>query len=185
MEIDKLYKQYSKMIRIYLARYVNETVAEDLTQDVFVKASNNLEKFRGDSSIKTWIYRIATNVAKDFLKSKAFKASIRQVPILETELEEYDHFFNSNISIEDNFEATKMNECIKEFIHRLPINYSAVLVLSELEEMNTKEISNIMKLSIGTVKVRLHRARARLKKELEMGCNISTNSDNKMECERK
>ena len=183
MQVNQLYQQYSEMIRIYLMRFVNETDAQDLTQEVFVKVSKNIDKFRSDSSIKTWIYRIATNAAKDFLKSKAYQTSRKLISISETELEKYD--ISSNTSFDNDLDAKEMNKCIKEFIHRLPVNYSSILVLSELEELSAKEVSNIMNLSVGTVKVRLHRARASLKKELEMGCNISTNCDNKMVCERK
>jgi len=78
-----------------------------------------------------------------------------------------------------------MNSCIKEFIHRLPDNYSAVLVLNELEGFSINKIAEIMDISTGTVKVRLHRARARLKRELNLGCTISINSENRLECEQK
>lgn len=184
-KIDALYQQYSKMIHLYLIRFVGDSAAEDLTQEVFLKVNSGLDKYRGDSSIKTWIYRIATNVAKDYLKSTAYKASVKQVPILESELEQFDLSLNSSTSPEESFRTNEMNECINEFIHRLPIKYSSVLALSELGDMKAKEISHILELSIGTVKVRLHRAREKLKSELEMGCNISTDRDNKVVCERK
>ena len=55
MQINQLYQQYSEMIRIYLMRFVNETDAQDLTQEVFVKVSRHFDEFRGDSSMKTWL----------------------------------------------------------------------------------------------------------------------------------
>lgn len=185
MQPNHLYQQYSEKIHAYLMRFVNETDAQDLTQEVFIKVSKNIDKFRGDSSIKTWIYRIATNTAKDFLKSRAYQASIKQTSISEKELEKYDASFGPDESIEEKIDASEMNKCILEFIHRLPINYSSILVLSELEGFNGEEIANIMNISIGAVKVRLHRARSRLKIELEGGCIISTNGNSKMQCERK
>lgn len=78
-----------------------------------------------------------------------------------------------------------MNGCIKAFIHRLSDSYSAVLVLNELEGFSINKIAEIMGISTGTVKVRLHRARAHLKKELDFGCTISINSKNRLECEQK
>jgi len=185
MEIDKLYQQYSKKIRIYLARFVNETDAEDLMQEVFFKVSDSIDKFRGEASIKTWIYRIATNVAKDYLKSKSHKIISKQTSISESELEECDVLFEPNKSVDDEIDAKERAKCIKEFIDRLPINYSGILFLSELENLSNKEVAKIMDLSTGTVKVRLHRAKARLKKELEKGCAISTSCDGNLICERK
>jgi len=185
MEADQLYQSYSKRIHLYLKRFVNEDIAEDLLQEVFIKVSQNLATFRGDSSIKNWIYRIATNTAKDFLKSRAYRESTKQTSITETELENYDASSLSELSIVDKISAKEMKNCILEFIHHLPVAYSSVLILSELEELSSKEIANTMNISVGTVKVRLHRGRARLKKELEEGCMISTNCNDKLECERK
>lgn len=185
MRTDRLYQQYSKSIRTYLMRFVNETEANDLTQEVFVKVGNNLDRFRGEASIKTWIYRIASNTVKDFLKSRAYRTSLKQVPISETELEGCDASLASGSSIDEKLDASAMNQCIREFIHRLPINYSTVLVLSDLEELSSKEVAEILNQSVGTVKMRLHRARARLKTELEEGCVITTGCDNKLLCERK
>ena len=185
MSVDQLYQQYSESIRVYLTRFVNNTDAEDLVQEVFIKVASGIDNFRGDSSIKTWIYRIATNTVNDYLKSKSYKTTQKQKLISEEELEKYDISAKVNSSIEDNFDAREMNDCIKEFIYRLPVNYSSILVLIKLEGFKTKDVSNITNLSIGTVKVRLHRAKTRLKKELEAGCIISSNCNGKIECERK
>ena len=65
-----------------------------------------------------------------------------------------------------------MNACIREFIERLPPNYKMVMVLSELEGFKNDEIAEILGLSLDTVKIRLHRAREKLRKELEAGCSF-------------
>lgn len=185
MPTSQLYQQYSKTMHAYLMRFVDEAEASDLTQEVFVKVGNSIDQFRGEASIKTWIYSIASNTVKDFFKSKAHQASLRQVSISEAELENCDAALESATSIEEKLDAKEMNQCIREFIHRLPIDYSTVLVLSDLEEMKAKEVAAILNLSVGTVKMRLHRARAKLKAELEAGCVISTGCDGKPACERK
>ena len=64
---------YPKLVR-YLTGLVGEADAEDLTQEAMVKINNGLDQFRGDSKISTWIYRIATNVARDRFRSAAFKS---------------------------------------------------------------------------------------------------------------
>lgn len=182
---NTLYQQYSKTIMRFVSRFVNEADAQDLTQEIFIKVDANLDRFEGRSSAKTWIYKIATNSVKDHLKSKSNQISKMHTSISEVELERHGDSVRPEISLEDKYDSFEMNNCIKEFIHRLPVNYSSILVLSDLEELNTKEVSIVLGISTGAVKVRLHRARARLKEELESGCVISTACDNKLRCERK
>jgi RNA polymerase sigma-70 factor (ECF subfamily) len=76
---------YPKLVR-YLTGLVGEADAEDLTQEAMVKINNGLEQFRGESSISTWIYRIATNVARDRFRSAAYKADSVTQPADEGEL---------------------------------------------------------------------------------------------------
>ncbi|MES9858779.1 MAG: RNA polymerase sigma factor [Sedimenticola sp.] len=185
MHIEQLYKQYSNLIQNYLNRFVNKEDAQDLTQEVFAKVHANRDKYRGDSSIKTWIYSIAANTAKDYLRSKSYKAYSRQVEITEIDLKKYDDLSIPEKLLEDEIDTDRMSECISEFIIRLPHNYSSILVLKEFEGLSLKEISGIFDITVSTVKVRLYRARARLKDELEQGCIISTDCDSRLTCERK
>ncbi len=179
---DLLYQQYFKSIRRYLASYVGEMYAEELAQEVFIKVLKNRKGFRGESSIKTWVYHIATNSAKDFLKSRYKKDADL---ISDCDLEQYDTVTAGDDSPESLVITKEMNDCIKEFIHRLPYDYSTVLVLSALEKYKINEISEALGISQNTTKVRLHRARAKLKDEMEHGCIVSTTCDNRMVCERK
>lgn len=185
MPITDLYQAHASAIRHYLARFVSKAEAEDLTQEVFIKAGQGLKDFRGESSPKTWLYRIATNALCDFLKSKAYRRTQVQAGISEPELERYDDAPGQDAPLEKGAIHDEMNECIREFIHRLPELYSSVLVLGELEGYRHREIAEILDISVESVKVRLHRARARLKEELSRGCTLSYSSDNRLECERR
>lgn len=182
MNDDQLYREYFERIKNYLARYVGDGYAEELAQEVFIKVVKSRDKFRGESSIKTWIYRIATNSAKDFLKSHYKKY---HDVISEGHLEQYDFVIFDNDSPESLNLTEEMNECIKEFIYRLPDDYSVVLVLSELEDYKIKEISELLDISQNTIKVRLHRARAKLRDEINSGCIVTTDCENRKVCERK
>ncbi len=177
MNDDLIYRQYLEPIKRYLGRYVDEAHVEELAQEVFIKVARSREDFRGEASIKTWIYRIATNQAKDFLKSRYKKDSDA---ITESELEQYDTDSPEQLSM-----TAEMNDCINEFIHRLPSDYSSILLLSELEGNNIREISEILGISQNTTKVRLHRARAKLRDEMQHGCTVTMSCDNRMMCERK
>jgi RNA polymerase sigma-70 factor (ECF subfamily) len=184
-QTNLLYREYSARIRNYLSRFVGKTDAEDLCQEIFMKVGANIGKFKGESSVKTWIYRIATNAVTDFFRSKAYRQSTRETPICEAELKVGEAACKTESSIDDALDEKKMNRCIASFIRRLPDTYASVLILSEFGDLSGKEIAEIAGISPGTVKVRLSRARARLKKELESGCTISTAGDDRIFCERK
>jgi len=79
----------------------------------------------------------------------------------------------------------EMSDCINEFIDKLPADYKTVIVLSELEGMANKEIAEILGITLDNVKIRLHRARVRLKKALQEGCDFYYNEKNALACDRK
>ena len=88
-------------------------------------------------------------------------------------------------SLDSQLVRKEMNECIRGIVDGLPENYRAVLALSEVEEFTNAEISQILGISLDVVKIRLHRARARLKKELEAKCNFYRDERNELACDRK
>jgi RNA polymerase sigma-70 factor (ECF subfamily) len=77
-----------------------------------------------------------------------------------------------------------MNDCIRGIVEGLQENYRAVLVLSDFEELTNLEIADILGISSDTVKIRLHRARTRLRKELKAKCNLYRDERNELACER-
>ena len=78
-----------------------------------------------------------------------------------------------------------MNQCIRAFVEKLQQNFRTVLVLSELEEMKNSEIAEILGIPLATVKIRLHRARAALKNELQTHCEFYRNEQNEFSCDLK
>ena len=78
-----------------------------------------------------------------------------------------------------------MNQCVRDFVDRLPDGYKSVIALSELEGFTNSEIAAILGISIDTVKIRLHRARERLRKDLASGCSFHRDDRNEFACERK
>jgi RNA polymerase sigma-70 factor (ECF subfamily) len=88
-------------------------------------------------------------------------------------------------SVETTVIREEMNACVREFIERLPENYKTVMVLGELEGFRNVEIAEILGISLDTVKIRLHRARERLRKELEAGCSFHRDERTEFACDRK
>jgi len=76
-------------------------------------------------------------------------------------------------------------EIYNEFFDRLPLDYRTIIILNELEGFTNKEIAEILQISLDTVKIRLHRARAQLKKSLESGCDFYLDGDSELACDRK
>jgi RNA polymerase sigma-70 factor, ECF subfamily len=191
-EFQSIHDTFRPRILRYLTRFVGEDEAEDLTQTVMVKVSKGLRNFRGDSTLSTWIYRVATNTALDQLRNRAMNWTGHQSGSTGIRMESEVESVESGIALEKqtpSIEATiirkEMNECIREFVDRLPENYKTVMVLSELEGFQNSEIAEILGISLDTVKIRLHRARDRLRKELGTGCNFFRDERNEFACDRK
>jgi RNA polymerase sigma-70 factor (ECF subfamily) len=191
-EFQEIYETFQPKIYRYLARLVGEYETEDLIQEVFIKVNRSLPRFKGESQLSTWIYRIATNAALDRLRSASFRRNVQtQVPgsaIAATtpDIEDKNVWSDEKTPLVDQQLIRKeMNDCIKDFIEKLPENYKTVLVLCELEELKNKETANILGISIETVKIRLHRARKKLKKELETHCSFYRDERNELACDLK
>jgi RNA polymerase sigma-70 factor (ECF subfamily) len=177
LEFQEVYAAFQPKILRYLARLVDENEAEDLTQETFVKVNLALENFRGESKLSTWIYRIATNTALDRLRSPSFqqaaqKLSADLIEIDESPLDDRNAWTGEKTPlVEPQIYRKEMGACIQDFIGKLPESYRTVLVLGEMESLSNNEIAEILGLSLGTVKIRLHRARAKLRQELESNCD--------------
>jgi RNA polymerase sigma-70 factor (ECF subfamily) len=181
-EFQLIHDRFRPRILRYLTRLVGECEAEDLTQAVMLKVSGGLAGFREDSSLSTWIYRIATNAALDKLRSPAREhaqdgenAAAEGVAALDSQ----------NPSVEAAAIRQEMNSCIREFIDRLPVDYRMALVLSEVEGFKNAEIATILRVSLDTVKIRLHRAREKLRDELKGGCSFDRDEAGELACDRK
>lgn len=192
LEFQEIHDILRSKIHCYLTRLVGEHEAEDMTQEVFVRVSQALKTFRGESQLSTWIYRIATNVALDRLLSPSFRQTVQKrlakesIALGEIEPEDKDVSTEEKIpSLEASLIRKEMRECIRKFVEKLPENYRTVVVLSELEGLRNSEIAAILGVSLDAAKIRLHRARAKLKKELETHCDFYRDERNELACDLK
>ena len=177
LDFESVYDQFHAKIRRYLDRLVGASESEDVTQEVFVKVSQALPTFRGDSNLSTWMYRIATNTAYDKLRSPSSRRVGEPV--------EHDAILDDSPAAEQKLVRQEMNDCIGGYISRLPPTYRAVLILSEQQDLTNQEIADALGVTVDTVKIRLHRARARLKKELGDGCDFYRDDRNELACDPK
>ena len=145
-------------------------LAEDAVQDAYMDAFRGLDKFAGQSSIKTWLRRITINSC--LMKLRRMKR-LAETPIDEF-MPEFDAFnclveprWNHLASVEDVMQNADLRNTVQQGIARLPDAYRIVLELRDIEGFDTAEVSEMLDLTESNVKVRLHRARAALKKILE------------------
>lgn len=159
--IDELMGTYGQEIQQLVFAYVhNETIAEDLTQEIFVKCYKSLAFFKGKSSIKTWLWRIAINHAKDYLKSW-YSQSVKPADdfslIIADEKE----------SIEQTIIQQDEDAQLADAVMQLTIKYREVIYLFYYEECSIKEIAEVLEVNQNTVKTRLRKSKSLLKEMLE------------------
>ncbi|MGN8644650.1 sigma-70 family RNA polymerase sigma factor [Gracilibacillus sp. HCP3S3_G5_1] len=138
-------------------QYVKDReIAKDMVQNTFIKCYQNLEQFRNEASIKTWLYRITINECKDHLKSW-YNRKIQVKNFLENTLTSL--FF----STEDKVMREEEQNTIRDCIFSLPYKYREVIFLYYYKSCTIEEIAIITEVNLNTVKTRLRRAKQRLK----------------------
>ena len=188
-DFERLYTEYQPRIRRYLARIVGERDAEDLTQTVFLKASQGLNDFRGESTLSTWIYRIAANTAADWMRSPSFRRAIEWLPLdVPFDGERADHATEEHGKLppaDQVLVRREMNQCIRQVLDELPVDYRDAMTLSDIEGLKNAEIAERLGVSVDTVKIRLHRARAMLRKAMETRCDLYRDERLGLACDAK
>ena len=147
----------------YIARmcYIllkDRNLAEDATQEVFIRAYNNLESFRGEATEKTWLTSIAMNICKNYVRTSWF----RRVQIGIEKIE-------GTCLVEEELTASiEKSDLLKQVMH-LSKKYREVILLHYYQELKISQIAQILGISESSVKMRLSRAKGKLKQELEEG----------------
>ena len=172
---EVLVLQYQDRLVFSVYKFLKDyELAQDIAQEAFVKAFKNIEKFRGDSSFYTWIYRIAINTAKNFLSSKSRKSEIYDDEIMELKLSESAV---TSENPENILEAEELRSLMMDAIQGLPDDIRTTLSLREFDGLSYEEIAEVQNCPIGTVRSRIHKGREILDKtfsEYNMS-NLETN----------
>lgn len=182
-DFAEIYREFQPKIYRHLCNQFGEADARDLTQSVFLKVSQSLDGFRGESSLNTWIYRIATNTARDYALSSCGRQKENEYQVDDDC--SLDDFPDDSSGTEREYIRREMNACIRGVADQLPEHYRTVLLLSEFEELTNQEIADILNISIETVKIRLHRSRNALRKAMECQCSLYHDERNELMCDRK
>jgi RNA polymerase sigma-70 factor (ECF subfamily) len=174
-----LYDENHERVRGFLGRLVGPQDCEDLTQVVFAKAAKGLSTFRGDSEVSTWLHRIAANVASDWLRSRSAHEAKLTVSLPDEWNDEGRTIGSADIysdqSVEQQLSEKDMQSCIRAEIGKLSDEHRDVLMLSALGGLGDDEIAKTLGISMGNVRVRLHRARQEFKKLITSRCDFYRN----------
>jgi RNA polymerase sigma-70 factor (ECF subfamily) len=166
---EELVRRYQR--RVYTLAYNmtgNKEDAEDMVQEVFVRAYRSLDGFKGDSSFFTWLYRIAVNRTINFLKKRGRKSGELSLNDMDQSVER-DPIFVEMRARESPFRDVVLTELQKKLnaaLQTLSEKHRSVVIMHDIMGMPHEEIARIMKCSVGTMRSRLFYARKRLQQEL-------------------
>ena len=184
---EVIHAEHRDPILGYLLRLTRDlALAEELTQETFLRVSRSLPNFRGDSRLTTWLYRIATHVYLDHRRKEAVRsADPRELPPDLVAAPAPGSSSSAGPRLPDRlFEDSEMGRCIREFVDRLPPEYRTVIVLHDLQGLTNPEIAEVLDCSLDTVKIRVHRARQQLRALLSENCELDY-GDGVARCDRK
>ena len=187
-DFNGVFSEYQRPVYNYVLRMVKErSIAEELTQDTFVKIYNGFTDFRGDSELSTWIYTIATNTCRGHFRSRSHRKS-EKTDLLRPE----DLLRNVSPedckeppSAEDEVIHAQMSSCVLGYIDDLPEDYRAVILLHDLHGFTNPEIAKITGTTLDNVKVRLHRARKKMHEVFSCKCSFYRDERNVLRCVEK
>jgi RNA polymerase sigma-70 factor, ECF subfamily len=163
---ERIYRRHSPRIFGLCWRMVgNPTEAEDLTQEAFLQVFRKIQTFRGDSALYTWMHRLTVNVVFMHLRKK----KLREIPLGESGKEDGQGRQQDKETGSPDLTLTQFCDRVhlEDAVDRLPTTCKRVFVLHEVQGYKHREIARIMESSVATSKVRLHRARARLRELLK------------------
>jgi RNA polymerase sigma factor (sigma-70 family) len=171
-ELIKRHKHGVERLIRPMVRSASSDEVEDLVQEALTKAMLHLTSYSEEYAFSTWLYRIATNHAIDYLRRRKLNAfSISAPPSTGSHKHEDDgkeyEISDSSWVPEDVMLADERTALIEQAIEQLPENYKRIIRLRHSQDMEYEEIARVLNLPMGTVKVHLHRARAALARMLE------------------
>jgi RNA polymerase sigma-70 factor, ECF subfamily len=172
---------YQRIFRYIMSMVRDTAEAEDLTQETFLRAYRRHDSLRDEGAQTAWLYRIATNVCLDRLRQYSRRAPIES----ETDLDQVDIADPDTPTLQKTIERDEMSACVQRYLNRLSDSYRAVILLHDMHDLTASEIARLLGESLDNVKIRLHRARVKLKTALEAGCDFSYDESSTLTCESK
>jgi RNA polymerase sigma-70 factor, ECF subfamily len=153
--LEALYHQYKRRVFGLVLRIVGPNDVEEVAQEVFVRVFRGLPRFRGDSALGTWIYRLAVNAALTYVTRRGRRPEVGDEALLE-------QLPAATVPSRD----PRLSARVEAALTGLPPGYRAILVLHDIEGLSHEECAEILECRVGTSKSQLHKARARMRELL-------------------
>ncbi len=168
---EQLVRQESpRLFRVIVRIVGDDDEARSVMQETFLQAYERLHTFRGESKITTWLYAIGINLSR-----AALRKARRYNTLDEQDIDRLQPSFNRGMFADDSrdwnpldrVQKSELQRVVREAIDRLPDDYRIVVTLRDIRELSTTEVAQMLDISEGAVRVRLHRARRALKKLID------------------
>lgn len=164
----KLVNKYERALYYHILKMIkNKNKVEDLVQEVFVKAFDNLTSYNTNYAFSTWLYRIATNHTIDYLRKKKLQTLSIDEPVKSHDSEMKMQLPDASAQTDRKIIQSQRKQIVQQAIEDLPKKYRDVIKLRHMQEKSYQEISEILDSPLGTVKAHIFRAREMLYKALK------------------
>ena len=169
--------------RHILAMVRDQAEAEELTQDTYARAFARIGQLRDPQAALAWLYRIATTVALDRLRQRRPPTVALDEATLSGEAAKRAAGREREPSLLDALEQSEMSECVQGYLAALPDDYRVAILLHDAHGLSNPEIAELLGCSLATVKIRVHRARARLRETLATACTFEIDERGVLVCD--
>jgi len=177
MNFWDIYYAYHARVRKFAISFVKDQwAADDITQDTFEKVQAHLDQLEDPDKLSAWIFRIAYNRCQDHFRTA--RKEIKNGRNLAGQVQIQDV-----LPLDKKLEVNQMSQCVQDKVRLLPESLRSVLTMYEVMGFRQKEIADILDITPGNVKTRLHRARRKLKDILEKECLFEKDERNVLVCE--
>jgi RNA polymerase sigma-70 factor (ECF subfamily) len=177
-----LFAEYHQRLYRYTLSLLHDPAeADDAAQETFVRAARQLKSLRDRQALAAWLYRIATHICLDRLRQQARDKTLE----VADDADDFERVEANAPSLEQIIERSDMSACVQRYLDGLSDSYRAVILLHDLDGLTGTQVAEILGGALATVKIRLHRARVRLRAQLEAGCAFSHDERDVLVCEPK
>ena len=173
LDLGQVVLEYRPRIYRYLLSMAKDPdVAEDLTQETFLRALRGLGSLRDRAALVSWLYRLATNVFIDWVRAEG-RRRLAYVDGQDRDgADLVGEIPDPAARVDRRVEQSEMSECVQDFVDDLPDDFRSVILLHDAHGLSNPEIAEMLGLTVPTTKIRIHRGRLRLRQELEEGCTF-------------
>jgi RNA polymerase sigma-70 factor, ECF subfamily len=180
MDFWEIYDRYYARVRGYAASMLRDSPAsDDVVQETFLRAQTQVDSMREPEKVAAWLFRVAHNLCVDQLRARQASKVDESVDI------ETAGAVRVDASVQSDLERGEMSACVRSKVDELPETDRSVILLCDIAGLSQDEIAHVLGIEVGAVKVRLHRARKKLRVLLESACAFERDGRNVLVCEPK